>query len=118
VKFIGLGNSSSTNWTSIANVNIYGDENCANAASNVFDYQEFASVNVYPNPSSSGSIFISSENKNLGKLDIYNSIGSKVMSFDSIESNEVEVNVTHLNSGVYYVVLDGFKIEKFIIANR
>ena len=28
VKFIGIGNSSATNWTSIANVNIYGDINC------------------------------------------------------------------------------------------
>ena len=24
VKFVGIGNSSSTNWTSVANVNIYG----------------------------------------------------------------------------------------------
>jgi len=28
VKFIGIGNSSITNWTSIANVNIYGYVNC------------------------------------------------------------------------------------------
>jgi len=33
VKFIGIGNSSSSNWTSIANVNIYGNLTCDGATS-------------------------------------------------------------------------------------
>jgi len=45
VKFIGIGNSSSTNWTSIANVNIYGYDDCTNAC----DYVIYENSTPIPN---------------------------------------------------------------------
>lgn len=41
VKFIGIGNSSSTNWTSIANVNIYGNSGCGvtSLPAELFDFR-------------------------------------------------------------------------------
>ncbi len=39
VKFIGIGNSSTTNWTSIADVNIYGNTNCDPLFTGSYEFQ-------------------------------------------------------------------------------
>ena len=72
VKFIGIGNSSSTNWTSIANVNIYGNVNCE-TTTGVFDNEEIdLGITLFPVPVTNDVLNIVSDAKPLTKIEVYN----------------------------------------------
>lgn len=115
VKFTGIGNSSSSNWTSIANVNIYGDLNCETPV-NVIDTQAIdANISVFPNPVSEGQLTIESTSANLNTIEIFNINGQKVLTAFGGKKNKKQVDVSSLGSGVYIIKLEGLGYSKMII---
>ena len=116
VKFIGHGNSSATNWTSIANVNIYGDVDCENAISSIFNLPENEQyINVFPVPISNGVLNIQTQSKTFNKIEIFNITGQKLMTIEGDDVHSKQINVSILNAGIYVVKLEGIGHAKFII---
>ena len=115
VKFIGLGNSSSSSWTSIANVNIYGNLNCADGSSSIFNQPIELGAKIFPVPVTNGILNILSESKELGMIEIYNITGQKVLSINANGGYSKAINVTELNTGVYFIRLEGIGQTKFIV---
>ncbi len=116
VKFIGIGNSSSTNWTSIANVNIYGDLNCENATTNVINMQqEDQGITLFPVPVTAGILTILSATNRLGIIEVYNGAGQQVLTTDGNGTYSKQIDVTRLNKGFYFLKLEEIGVAKFII---
>ncbi len=116
VKFIGIGNSSSTNWTSIANVNIYGDLNCENAATSILNNQpEGPGISLFPVPVTEGILTLSSPTQALGLIRIYTIAGQQVLTTDGQGTHSKQIDVSSLNTGVYYIQLGKIGQTKFII---
>jgi len=115
VKFIGIGNSSSTNWTSVANVNIYGDVGCASLTS-VFDTPSIdPNVTIFPVPVTNGILTISSTDKAINHIDIYSVTGQHLLGIDGKDTYSKQVDVTQLAKGVYIIKLEGLGHAKFVI---
>mgnify|MGYP001598110915 CR=1 FL=1 len=75
-----------------------------------------ANVEVFPNPSS-GIITVSSD-ENLKNIEVYNVLGSLIHSEKTYSLNEIELNLSHLISGIYHLVLssdDQLLNQKIII---
>lgn len=115
VKFIGIGNSSSTNWTSIANVNIYGDVNCKGNSGVPEVAAEKVIFSLYPVPVSNGFLTIATTSKTIGLVDIYNVFGQLVLRSDGGNLYTKKLNLSNLNSGVYFIVLEGIGVSNFVI---
>ena len=116
IKFIGLGNSSGSSWTSIANVNIYGNINCLDGSTSVFNNEPLdLGVTVFPVPVTNGILNVSSDSKELGLIEIYNVAGQKVLTTDGRGNYSKQINVSELNSGVYFIRFERIGIAKFII---
>lgn len=115
VKFIGIGNSSSSNWTSIANVNIYGNSNC-DSTSSVFNNQPIdQGITIFPVPATD-EITIQSKKTPLGRIHIYNVTGMLVLTTNGNNSYSKQINVTELNTGIYFVKMEGIgQAIKFIV---
>ena len=62
-----------------------------------------ANFQVFPNPSS-GIITVSSD-ENLKNIEVYNVLGSLIHSEKTYSLNEIELNLSHLISGIYDLVL-------------
>ena len=62
-----------------------------------------SNVEVFPNPSS-GIITVSCD-ENLKNIEIYNVLGSLIQSEKIHFQNEISVNLSHLSSGIYHLVL-------------
>ena len=62
-----------------------------------------ANVEVFPNPSS-GIITVSCD-ENLKNIEVYNVLGSLIHSEKIHFQNEIELNLSHLTSGIYHLVL-------------
>ncbi len=103
IQFIGIGNSSASNWTSLANVNIYGDVNCEGTSSVIDNQQIDQAIKVFPVPATDGLITVSSTTKGLRIIDIYNVSGQKVLSTDANGSYSKQINVSNLRAGIYFI---------------
>ena len=115
VKFIGIGNSSSTNWTSIANVNIYGNASCE-VVSGVFNNQEEElGIRLFPVPVTAGLLRILSEYKALAAIDVYDVTGRLVLTADGEGSFLKELDVLGLGVGVYFLRLEGIGVGRFFV---
>ena len=69
------------------------------------------SFNIYPNPAND---FIFIENISIGsKVDLFNVLGKNIKSVE-IESHNQRLGINGLNSGVYFVKVDGKAAAKFI----
>ncbi len=62
-------------------------------------------VNLYPNPAHE-HMTIDMNQAKYGVMDIYNSVGSKVLSYPIIDSN-FDLDVRNLNEGVYLILFTG-----------
>jgi len=58
-------------------------------------------VNAYPNPTNSAVTFIST-GAVIKNIDLYNSLGSKIMSHKKIDNSEVSLQLEHLANGIYF----------------
>ena len=113
VKFIGIGNSSSSNWTSIANVNIYGNPNCE-GITKVSDKLLNPRISIFPVPVKGGVLHLSSS-ESLGAIRIFNATGQQVLMANGNRSNSNQIDVSHLKSGIYFLELDGMIQGKFMV---
>ncbi len=115
VKFIGLGNSSATNWTSIANVNIYGNLSCETMTS-IFDNPQIDNgVSIFPIPVTDGIVNISSASRKIETIEIYNVTGQKVLTTNGNAAYSTQLDLTRLHPGVYFMKLKNLGIAKFIV---
>jgi poly(beta-D-mannuronate) lyase len=116
VKFIGIGNSSSTNWTSIANVNVYGDVNCESLSTGVSDnQQEELGITIFPIPATEGIINISSETKPLNRIEIYNAKGQLVLIENGKHSLTKQIDITQMEVGMYFIKIKELGTATFIV---
>lgn len=113
VKFIGIGNSSSTNWTSIANVNIYGDVNCTTDTA-TYDHPA-ESIALYPVPVVDGQLNIVSEKRILDDIDIHDVSGKLVYTGTGYHSQSIRLDLNHLGAGIYFIRVNGAGIKKFVV---
>lgn len=115
VKFIGLGNSSASSWTSIANVNLYGDVNCGMITGLNDRPQLDPSITLFPVPATNGTLTISSTSKPLSRMEVYNVAGKKMLTVDGNKAYSKQINISHLVAGVYFIKLAGLGQAKFIV---
>jgi hypothetical protein len=63
---------------------------------------EGSSFSIYPNPVKT-QLTISSNDKNLNQIEIYNSLGKLIYIIDSIYSNEFNIDISAYPCGTYYI---------------
>lgn len=89
-----------------------------NAALENESFELFNDIVLYPNPSKEYfTISIPQGLEKNGKIEIYNSIGQKVITKNVISDSDLNVNVSNFANGVYFVNLnigDAVKTLKFI----
>ncbi len=66
------------------------------------DYQEDLGLKIYPNPFDT-ELNIVSKTGNIKTVEIYNILGSKIDSFDSLSADKNSVETTGIDQGVYLV---------------
>ena len=117
IKIIGEGNSAGTGWSSFVEVNFYGNADSCETLSN----EDFSAslkdngVTLYPIPVTGGELNINSENQGINGIQIFNIAGQEVLATDAGNSNTANLNVSNLNSGVYFILLEGIGTGKFVI---
>lgn len=76
----------------------------------------------YPNPASSKFVIESTHQLEKAHLYIYNSLGERINELKDIHGNSIEVNIQHLNNGIYFLkLIDKQRIilnEKLIITDN
>lgn len=115
VKFIGIGNSSASNWTSIANINIYGNTSCELTTSIFSNPPIDQSITLFPVPVTNGTLTISSDAKTLNGIKIYSSTGQEVLTTDGHGAYATQINVSELKAGIYFIKLENIGFAKFIL---
>lgn len=115
VKFIGIGNSSATNWTSIANVNIYGDVHCETVTGVENSQPLDPNITIFPVPATGGWLTISSTTKTLSMIEVYDAAGQKVMTVDGNNAYSKQIDITKLAPGIYFVRLKELGQAKFMV---
>ncbi len=116
VKFIGIGNSTDTNWTSIANVNIYGKlEACDISTSVINSSLSDQGVTLFPVPTTDGVLNITSTYKSLGRIEVFNVAGQNVLIADGNGNLSTQLNIAVLEEGIYFIKIENMGVEKFIV---
>lgn len=72
-------------------------------------------LRIYPNPASN-SLTIKSEKELTGEAIICNALGQSILRV-SISNQETVIDISHLENGSYYVILDGYKAMKVNVIN-
>ena len=85
------------------------------------DVQNITEVSLYPNPSK-GDMTIKTPNSNiLDQAQVYDILGKQVANFkNSTSNNELQMDLTHLNNGIYLVrliLIDGSQSTKKVVIN-
>ncbi|WP_246860201.1 leucine-rich repeat domain-containing protein [Flavobacterium sp. KBS0721] len=106
-------NYSNTNWSSIKESTTTYANSCKNLSS---PESAFNNVIIHPNPTK-GELNI--QNVNLGKANVYNTLGQLVKSFTLNPSNtDNTINLSGLPKGIYYIYLinqDAASAKKVIV---
>jgi len=93
-----------------------GGTYCSPCTASLFgSYKE--SVTVYPNPADK-SVWISSNDENIQTIKIYSVLGELILSKDMSNSSLASINISHLESAVYYLqieLLSHTMVRKFIV---
>jgi hypothetical protein len=66
------------------------------------DHQLSENITIYPNPTSN-FITISTKENSISSINIYNILGKEILKVNTIISNQLEVNLTDLSSGIYLI---------------
>ncbi|MEQ3662910.1 MAG: choice-of-anchor B domain-containing protein [Flavobacterium sp.] len=72
-----------------------------------------SSISLYPNPTN--RLVNLSLEVPIEKVEIFNLLGTKVMSMNNFNSNEIQFNVSELASGMYIVLVNDLLSQKLII---
>lgn len=115
VKFIGIGNSSSTNWTSIANVNIYGNQACETSTGIANDQLSNQGVTIFPVPLTDDILHIQSTTKPLNTIAIYNIAGQQIRAADGHGLLSKKITLSNLTTGIYFIKIEGIGQGKFMV---
>jgi hypothetical protein len=89
-----------------------GTERLVNGVSEIHEVAVTSSLIVYPNPST-GNFIVKFDNKPITRLEVFNSMGEKVL-----EQRSGEVELHNMSKGIYFIkVYDGQKIyqERMLI---
>ena len=117
IKIIAEGNSAGSGWVSIIETVFYGNADSCETLSN----KDFSTslndngVTLYPIPVTGGELNINSANQSINGIQIFNIIGQEVLATDAGNSNSATINVSNLNAGVYFILLEGIGTGKFVI---
>jgi len=77
----------------------------------VNDFDTANTISLYPNPASN-NVTVSTANRSLNAVEIYNTLGEKIMDYNTINNNELVINIDGLSSGIYLMrVLDASNRE-------
>jgi hypothetical protein len=82
--------------------NTYGS--CLDCVTQSIDENTLNPVAVYPNPAK--SVISIKRELNMDKIQVYSTVGNKILDVD-VNTNEYELNIENLASGVYQVVVLG-----------
>ena len=81
---------------------LYNFETFCSMVTNVNpEFHKIESAQLYPNPSN-GKFFIANNN-NISSIEVYNLVGSKVLTINNLLSNEI--NLSNTPAGIYFVKL-------------
>jgi hypothetical protein len=70
-----------------------------------------ANINVYPNPTN-GHLIIERRELKIENIEIYNVVGQLLQSTTANQQSEISIDVSHLQSGLYFLKIDN-RIIKF-----
>lgn len=70
-------------------------------------------ISLFPNPAKNK--FLITSKIDINKIEIFNVLGSKLKTIESLQTKEVEVNINGFLKGVYLVLINGNISEKLII---
>ena len=117
VKIVGDGQPAGSRYTTIHEIEFYGDPSSLSVADNEFKKQ----VRIYPNPVTD-NLSIKSEQSNINKLKVYNLDGRLVLeeSYNASQS-EVSINTSSFSNGMYLVNLsdvNGLQLSQLIIVSH
>ncbi|MCF6349795.1 MAG: choice-of-anchor B family protein [Flavobacteriaceae bacterium] len=78
------------------------------------DENELLTTNLYPNPAE--NIVHISTTKNIEKIEVSNILGEKVITINEnfSDTKNYELDITTLNTGIYFIRVNNFKASKFI----
>jgi predicted small secreted protein len=85
--------------------------NCAVLGTSIIEKSNFK---IYPNPTSSELNFDLNSDTDLLKIKIYNTLGALVLPEKEISENNKNLNVSWLDSGIYFVELQDQNNNRFV----
>jgi len=72
-------------------------------------------IALFPVPVLGGTLSITSSNKTIGIIRIYNVKGQQVLTTSSKQRHSKQIDVTSLHPGIYFIKLENIGISKFIV---
>jgi len=103
------------NWTSIANVNIYGNLECATTTHLDQNSLNDQGVTIFPVPVSDGLLSIQSISKPIYAIDIFNTAGQQVLSANGNGTDKKQIDLPSLSAGIYFFKLEGIGQGRLVI---
>ncbi|MBQ8221777.1 MAG: T9SS type A sorting domain-containing protein [Bacteroidales bacterium] len=91
------------------NYSAFSEESCAQVGDGISMLEYENSFEIYPNPAND-FVKISTEGNNISVVKIYNMLGMLIEEIE-VNSNEVEINVSDYNPGIYFFNVDGKTYE-------
>ncbi len=115
IRIFGFGNSDPSPWNSIEEVKFFGDANCNDTLSTENNELQNDGITIYPIPVTDGVLNISSKNTAISNISVFNLTGQEVLATNTNGSLITEINTSGLVSGIYFIVINGTGVSKFII---
>lgn len=93
-----------TTYSSSTYGTVYGKEISFTTASASVEEIENTEINIYPNPANDNIHIIISENSEVEKVEIINTLGLNIYS-ELTSADEINISTDNLSSGVYFVII-------------
>ncbi|WP_397363691.1 T9SS type A sorting domain-containing protein [Olleya sp. R77988] len=100
----------SQNGTGLIKIKVNEDTPTLNITENQLDQNEFT---IYPNPSKNNFIYIKSNTKTIGTIEVYDITGNILLK-EYITSTSGQIDINKLSSGIYIVKLQNI-YKRFIV---
>lgn len=99
--------NSSNSFVTLCVKSLAGCENCISKEvgfAKINSVSNYIGLKVYPNPSS-GNFTINST-KQMKSIEVINTLGQVIKTFDLLPDNELKLNITEQSSGIYFIKID------------